>query len=107
MELIVEFDPKLADEECWSAVVRCVTDISKGDHLTVATPYVVEFDEKMTTATQIKAPSFPVDLIVVRIISWEKEWDTASPGMAATVFFEGDASEVKARTFLSSATAAQ
>jgi hypothetical protein len=101
IELIVELDPMIERDGYWSIVVRCATDICKGDTLLRAIPYSVASDyEDGTSLSQIDDAAFPVDLIVDRILSWGKEWEAAYSGMAVKIFVEGDASKIRARTVL-------
>lgn len=96
VELEVCFNPTLEPDGCWGMDVRCLTDIRKGDRLLEVFPYDVENGQ----IKEILGAAFAVDLLVSRILSWEKDWDIVYAGMTAKIFVEGDASKISAQTFL-------
>ncbi|MFJ2986223.1 hypothetical protein ACIPF8_00035 [Collimonas sp. NPDC087041] len=100
IELIVEFDPILEREDYWRIEVRCATDIKKGDRFITVVPYTTKLIENNTKCLQNEGTPFGVDLVVDRIRSYEKEWDILYAGMTAMIFFNGDASKIKARAYL-------
>jgi hypothetical protein len=100
IELIVELDPVCEHDDCWSMVVRCVTDIKQSDRFSHAVPYKVEFDENRTVVNTIKEPAFEVDLVVDKIHSYGREWNIVSEGMTAKIFVIGDASKIRSSSLL-------
>ena len=97
IQLTVEIAPKMEWFEYWIMEIRCVSDIRKGNRLLKSVPYLVNPSDGSTTLKN--ELEFSIDLVVDRILSWEKEWDLAYAGMAAKILVKGDASRLVAKTF--------
>ncbi|WP_155016869.1 hypothetical protein [Burkholderia ubonensis] len=100
MKLIAEDAPIEKEKGCWEIAIRCVTDIRKGGHLSMATPYSVTFSEDRSSCTQAEGVSFAIDLVIDRIESYGREWDLLYSGMTAKISVVGDASSIPARAYL-------
>ena len=73
---VVEALPAKDSDQPWCIVVRCMTDIRLNDRFLKATPFIVDIAPERATS-RVTGPAVPVDLVVRRIVSYQRELDLA------------------------------
>jgi len=84
--------PVVESDGLWKITVRCVTDVRVGDQFIEATPIVAATAD--TAVSRVRGLPIAVNLAVRRLVSWERDWDVVSSGMAVAMYVSGDASLV-------------